>query len=89
MTGTGTAATQHTVDLNWNASVDAVGYNMYRGTVSGGPYSMVNTSLDPTTAYTDSTVVSGQTYYYVATAVNANSQESGYSDQVQAVIPNP
>jgi hypothetical protein len=89
MTGTGTAPTQHTVDLDWNASADAVGYNIYRGTVSGGPYSIINSSLDSTTAYTDATVVSGQTYYYVVTAVNANSNESGYSTQTQAVIPNP
>jgi hypothetical protein len=89
MTGTGTAATQHTVDLTWNASSGAVGYNIYRGTVSGGPYTMINTSLDSTTAYTDSTVVSGQTYYYVATAVNSESEESGYSNLAQAAIPSP
>jgi len=89
MTGTGTAATQHTVDLTWDASSGAVGYNIYRGTVSGGPYTMVNTSLDSTTAYTDSTVASGQTYYYVATSVNSESEESGYSNQATAVIPNP
>jgi len=89
MTGTGTAATQHTVDLTWNVSTNAVGYNIYRGTVSGGPYTMINASLDSTTAYTDSTVVSGTTYYYVTTAVNANSEESGYSNQATAVIPNP
>jgi Abnormal spindle-like microcephaly-assoc'd, ASPM-SPD-2-Hydin len=89
MTGTGAAATQHTVDLTWNTSLGAVGYNTYRGSVSGGPYTMINSSLDGTTAYTDSTVVSGQTYYYVATAVDGNSNESGYSNEAQAVIPNP
>jgi fibronectin type 3 domain-containing protein len=50
---------------------------------------MINSSLDGTTAYTDSTVVSGQTYYYVATALNSDSQESGYSNQAQAVVPTP
>jgi Abnormal spindle-like microcephaly-assoc'd, ASPM-SPD-2-Hydin len=89
MTGTGTTPTQHTVDLTWNASSGVVGYNIYRGSVSGGPYTMINSSLDSTTAYTDSTVVSGQTYYYVATAVDASSNESGYSNQATAVIPNP
>jgi Abnormal spindle-like microcephaly-assoc'd, ASPM-SPD-2-Hydin len=89
MTGTGAAATQHTVDLTWNTSSGAVGYNIYRGSVSGGPYTMINSSLDGTTAYTDSTVVSGQTYYYAATAVDGNSNESGYSNQATAVIPNP
>lgn len=89
MTGTGTPATQHTVDLSWSASTGAVGYNLYRSGVSGGPYSMINTSLDATTAYTDNTVVSGQTYYYVATAVDSSGNESGYSNQAQAVVPNP
>jgi fibronectin type 3 domain-containing protein len=50
---------------------------------------MINASLDSTTSYTDNTVVSGQTYYYVTTAVNSQSQESGYSNQATAVIPNP
>jgi hypothetical protein len=89
LTGTGTTQTQHTVDLTWTASADAVGYNIYRGTVSGGPYTMINSSLDATTAYTDSTVTSGTTYYYVATAVNSSSEESGYSNQATAVIPTP
>jgi hypothetical protein len=89
MTGTGTAASQHTADLTWNASTDAVSYNIYRSTVSGGPYTMINTSPDSTTSYTDSTVVSGDTYYYVATAVNASLEESGYSNQATAVIPSP
>jgi fibronectin type 3 domain-containing protein len=89
MTGTGTAATPHTVALSWNASNDAVGYNIYRGANSGGPYSMINSSPDGSTTYTDSTVSSGDTYYYVATAVDANANESGYSNETQAVIPNP
>jgi Abnormal spindle-like microcephaly-assoc'd, ASPM-SPD-2-Hydin len=89
MTGTGAAPTQHNVDLSWSASSGAVGYNVYRGSVSGGPYTMINTSLDGTAAYSDSTVASGQTYYYVATAVDGNANESGYSNEAQAVIPNP
>jgi fibronectin type 3 domain-containing protein len=66
-----------------------VSYNIYRGTVSGGPYTMINTSPISTTAYTDSTVVSGDTYYYVAAAVNSESEQSGYSNQATAVIPSP
>ncbi len=89
MTGTGTTPIQHTVSLTWDASPDAIGYNVYRGTVAGGPYQMINPSLNGTTSYTDSTVVSGQTYYYVTTAVNSNMNESGYSNQDPVVIPNP
>jgi fibronectin type 3 domain-containing protein len=39
------------------------------------------------TAYTDADVLSGTTYYYVATAVNSSQIESGYSNQTSAVIP--
>lgn len=87
MTGAGTAPVQHAVDLNWTGSPTAVSYNIYRSAVSGGPYTMINSSS--ATAYADNTVVSGQTYYYVAAAVDDSSNESGYSNETQAVIPNP
>ena len=86
---TGIGAVGHTVDLSWNASTsqDVIGYNLYRGTTSGGPYQKINPVLDPTTVYTDNTVGDGNTYYYVATAVNSSDQESVYSNEAQAVIP--
>jgi hypothetical protein len=90
LTGTGVASFSHYVDLSWDSGGgQPVGYNVYRGTVSGGPYTMINTSLDSSTNYTDSTVVSGTTYYYVTTEVNAKGQESAYSNIAKAVIPNP
>jgi hypothetical protein len=57
--------------------------------MTGGPYAMIKTSSDSTTTYTDSTVVSGDTCSYVATAVNSKSEESGNSNQTTAVIPSP
>jgi fibronectin type 3 domain-containing protein len=89
LSGTGGAPTQHIVHLTWTASTNVSGYNIYRGTVSGGPYSMINSSLDATTAYADSTVTAGQTYYYVVTSVDSSSKESGYSNQTTAVVPSP
>ena len=84
------ALPQHSVDLTWNASMSVVvGYSIYRGATSGGPYSKINSTLDASTAYTDSTVQAGQTYYYVATAVDSTGAESVYSNQVTAVIPTP
>ena len=50
---------------------------------------MINSSLDASTTYTDNTVVSGQIYYYVVTDVDSELVQSGYTSQVQAVIPNP
>jgi hypothetical protein len=89
LTGTGSTV-QHSVDVNWGASTSTVaGYNVYRGTVSGGPYSKVNTTLIPGLTFTDTTVSSGATYFYVVTAVAADGTESPFSSQVQAVIPNP
>ena len=91
LSGTGVAAASHRVDLSWNASTSAgvVGYNVYRGNVSGGPYSRINSALEAATAYTDNSVTAGQTYYYVTTAVDGSGDESGYSNQTQAVIPTP
>jgi len=90
VTGTGASAIQHSADLSWGPSPSTVvGYNVYRSTTPGGPYTKINSSLDPSTLYTDSTVQSGQTYYYVSTAVDATSMESGYSNQLQMVIPSP
>jgi hypothetical protein len=87
LTGTGTA-TPYSVNLFWNSSSGVAGYNVYRGSSANGTYSKINSSLDPNTAYTDSTVVSGQTYYYAATSVDSNGQESGLSTPpVQAVVP--
>jgi hypothetical protein len=87
--GTGTQPVQHSVLLNWTASIspNIDGYNIYRSGKSGGPYSKLNPSLNSDTSYTDTTVANGSTYYYVTTAVNSNSQESAYSNQAQAVIP--
>jgi hypothetical protein len=89
LSGTGTSQTSsHTVGLSWNASTSTVaGYNVYRGTQSGGPYTKLNSSTMSSTTYTDSSVQSGTTYYYVATSVDANNVESGYSNQVTAIIP--
>jgi fibronectin type 3 domain-containing protein len=38
-------------------------------------------------SYTDTTVQSGITYYYVATAVNSSGDESAYSTQATANVP--
>jgi hypothetical protein len=87
LTGTGTQ-TAYSVNLFWNSAPDVAGYNVYRSTASNGTYSRINSTLDPGTAYTDGTVVSGQTYYYAATSVTSSGQESSRSTPpVQVAIP--
>ena len=89
LTGTGVAPSSHYVSVSWNAAGgNPVGYNVFRGTAKAGPFEQINAALDASTNYTDDTVVAGTTYYYVATAVNAQGQESAYSNVGEAVIPN-
>jgi len=88
LTGSGAQTSQHTVDLSWDPSSSQVaGYNIYRGTRSGGPYSRLNSALQVSTSFTDSGVQSGLTYFYVARSVDPNSQESVPSNEVSAAIP--
>jgi fibronectin type 3 domain-containing protein len=90
LSGTGVQLTAHSAALSWTASTSVVtGYNVYRGTVTGGPYTLLNASFVILTDYSDNTVLSGQTYFYVVTAVDANNVESAYSNEVSAVIPFP
>ena len=81
----------HSASLNWTASTSSgvAGYNVYRGTVSNGPYTKLNSTPVSGTAYTDLTVQAGQTYYYVTTAVDSNNNESAYSNEAPAAIPSP
>ncbi len=85
-----TSSGMHVVSLSWRASTsrDVTGYVVYRGAASGGPYEFLASAGNVTT-YTDTTVISGQTYYYVITSLSRSGGESEYSAPVQAVIPTP
>lgn len=70
------------VNLNWSAASGATSYTVKRATVSGGPYTVVASSVMATN-YVDKAIVEGTTYYYVISASNA-SGESGHSNQASA-----
>ena len=90
LNGVGVVPTPHSVSLSWtDADSGVVGYNVYRGSASGGPYTQINSALESTPAYSDNSVASGQTYYYVTTAVDGSGAESGYSNEAEGVIPTP
>jgi hypothetical protein len=86
LTGVG-AATAYSVNLSWNSSSGAVGYNVYRSTSSTGSFAKINPALDGNTAYSDSTVAASTTYYYAATTVNSSGMESSLSSPVQVQVP--
>jgi fibronectin type 3 domain-containing protein len=83
----GTGAVSYSVGLSWSPSTSTVaGYNVYRGGISGGPYTRINSSLATLASYSDATVQSG-TYYYVTTAIDSTGLESTYSNEASAVVP--
>jgi hypothetical protein len=94
LTGTGTAAPVHSVNLSWSASTSSSisGYNVYRAAYASacGSFSKINSLLNTGTLYTDSAVADGAIYCYATTAVNTSNEESGYSNVVSNVqVPAP
>jgi uncharacterized membrane protein len=90
LSGSGVQPVSHSATLTWNASTSAVtGYNVYRASTSGGPYAKLNSSLVISLTYTDSTVLAGQTYFYVVTALDSSNTESDFSNQASGQIPTP
>jgi hypothetical protein len=89
VTGTGVSSTTHSVSLSWLASSSSgvAGYYVYRSTVSGSSYTRITSSALSALKYTDGSVTSGKTYYYVVTAVTSSGTESAHSGQVDAIIP--
>jgi hypothetical protein len=87
--GTGAdTSQQHSVALNWDQGTSqVVGYFIYRASKPSGPYTKLNSQASSETSYTDSSVASGQTYYYVVTSVNSENIESAYSGQVSVTVP--
>jgi VCBS repeat-containing protein len=73
------------VDLDWddNSEPDLASYSVYRDTSSGGPYSQIDSGVSAS-SYPDTSVTNGVTYYYVVTAVDVSSNESGYSNEANA-----
>jgi Putative Ig domain len=78
----------HVVDLKWKASSskEVAGYNVYRAP-SSGTFKKINVSLVASTAYSDSTVANGSTYYYAATAVGIDGKESAKTASIKVVVP--
>jgi hypothetical protein len=91
-------ATSHSVTLSWTAATSCgydltgkvpqtcSGYNVLRSQTPGTEIAL-SPALVPGTSFVDTSVVAGQTYYYVVTTMNSASITSVFSNEVQAVIP--
>lgn len=76
------------IQLDWTPTADtyATGYEVQRGTDSGGPYGEIGTVTPYSiTTYTDDTVVPGTRYYYVLQTYFQN-WLSVYSNEVSASV---
>jgi hypothetical protein len=90
LSGTG-QATAYQVNLTWNApaiSTDPVaGYNVYRADNGSSSYQLLNSSVDATTAYSDTSVQSASSYSYYVESVDAQGNQSGPSNTYTVSIP--
>ncbi len=81
----------HDVILTWTGSTSfgIVGYNIYRGTTSGGEGSKpLNSSPISGLTYADSNVQAGQEYFYYITTVGAGgTSQSPPSSETSATVP--
>jgi hypothetical protein len=89
-TGLVASAIGNQINLSWNTSTGASGYNVKRSTTSGGSYTTIATNLAYLN-YSDTGLASGMVYYYVVTATNlygesANSVEAS-AQTVSTVSP--
>ncbi len=90
-------ASPHCAVLSWvEATGSAVtGFNVYRGTVSSGPYVNVGSITSPTiTSFTDlskvgNVLVEGAKYFWVVTALcpTCSTVESGNSNEASGTVP--
>lgn len=88
LAGAAVQSGSHSVTLSLTPdSSNVTGYNVYRSSTSGGPYTKLNSPLLTSTTYTDSAVVAVQTYFYVGTSVDSSGNETAHSNQVSATIP--
>jgi sugar lactone lactonase YvrE len=76
-TGLGAVVSSLAVNLDWanNTEADLSGYNVYRASQPGGPYTKLNTALLTASQYSDRSAPRGTSYYQV-TAVDVGSHES-------------
>jgi Abnormal spindle-like microcephaly-assoc'd, ASPM-SPD-2-Hydin len=93
LSGTGSSVTSppptaYAVDLSWNAPSGTIaGYNVYRAPSGSSSFEKLNSSIDSLVDYSDSTVLSGDTYQYYVTSVDNSGDESVPSNIATVAIP--
>ena len=70
-----TRITASSIKLNWTETANPVsnetGFEIYRGTTAGGPYTLATITAANVTTYTDTAIADNYNFYYTIRAVNA------------------
>ncbi|MHB8173277.1 MAG: hypothetical protein ACYDFU_02300 [Nitrospirota bacterium] len=80
---------KYSVGIRWEnaAGSNMVGVNIYRSTVKGKDFALIGSSS--TDMYDDNNVKPGVSYYYVATSVDSQFNETKYSNELSVSVPSP
>jgi large repetitive protein len=91
------AVNQSSIQLDWsdnpNPAFNETGFEIYRGTASGGPYTLIAITAANVLTYLDNNLPSNTTYFYLVRAVNntaaapANSNEANAKTQADNTPP--
>ena len=78
------AVSAASVSLSWTAPAGVAGFDVLRGTTSGGPYAKVNGSLITTNTFADTGLTPSTTYFYVVKSEDSAGGLSPPSPEVSA-----
>ncbi|HUQ66140.1 MAG TPA: fibronectin type III domain-containing protein [Flavitalea sp.] len=67
---TAVPVTQSSIKITWKQGAGENGFEVYRGTITGGPYQFVSLLAENTTTFTDTGLVKNTLYHYLVRAVN-------------------
>jgi hypothetical protein len=90
LSGTGEASSGYSVTLDWNAPQSGsglAGYHVYRAPKGSATYQQLDSSLDTSTSYVDTTVNGGTTYDYYVESVSASGVSSSPSSVFSIAVP--
>jgi hypothetical protein len=90
LSGTGTgSSSSYQVSLSWDAPAGSSisGYRIYRAVSGSSSYSLLNSSLDAETSYSDATPSAGATYDYYVESVDSSGVSSAPSSVLSIAVP--
>jgi large repetitive protein len=85
------APSKTSIQLDWsdnpNAAFNETGFEIYRATAHGGPYTYVGVTGADVLTYLDQNLPSGKTFYYIVRAINNTSAAPTNSNEASATTP--